>query len=169
MTTHPSTTTVAKTPEEQRLALEFIDDRTSQLSTTRPESDKTAERRYLEDLFMQAAGASRTVTAARNRLDKLISRFAPTANHQFQDAVAELAMSTQELLAAVAPVATERAKSIAGVLPTYTQAIFDLRRTDIDNEVRPMFEASGIGDDFEPWSEHWPKHDTDPEQEPDPA
>jgi hypothetical protein len=136
---------------------------TVHLSARAPSTSGT---RYLADLFLHVRSCSRRVTESMRRTEELEQRLRDglaLRPPQISDAAAYHENVVADVLAAVAVAAVEQLRRLEEIAPGFEiDDMTNLSPKPVDVLVRPVFEASGILDDFMPWDERFPDHD-DPE------
>src|ERR1700687_3230677 len=136
---------------------------TAQLFASTP---RTSGTRYLEDLFLHVRSCSRRVTESMRRTEELEQRLRDGLElraPQITDAAADHETVVGDLLAAVAVAAVEQLRRLEEIAPGFEiDGMTNLSPKPVDALVRPIFEASGIFDDFIPWNERFSDND-DPE------
>lgn len=129
MTTHPSATSVAST--------------------------RSTETNYLSDLFQHARSRSRRISAAQHTL-----RLTVASDPEGEEAI-RLENAVSDFTATIALAAVEQLKRVAVIAPGYDgyDALPALKPWQVDEFVQPVFETSGIAEDFIPWREAFPRYD----------
>src|SRR5438445_6324293 len=155
----------AKTPAQERKTA-------MTLTQTKPTVDADVQKN-LEDLFMHAIGCSRKVNALDDDFCAQLfdsGRSHPTSVTLDQKTLSDLhdklydwTGKIRDLLAVIAPAAVERARAISALLPNATASLFNLSPQEVDRVMCPIFEASGLADDFMPADERFPDRDDDGE------
>lgn len=97
---------------------------------------------YLADFFMLANSRSRSVREASSDL---------RGNADAFDSVTDFSFALDELHAALAPQLLEHARSLSNSIPGKLAApvLCDIENDAIDEFLRSVFEAAGIGADFQ--------------------
>ena len=111
------------------------------------------ETRLIEELFLNARGCSRAVTAAHD--DTQVARTSPDRIDAIDSLVA-FENVVSDFLAVVAPAVLERAHLVTVIAPGYAESLINLTHQQIDALMLPIFEQAGIGSDFLPWQERFP-------------
>lgn len=137
----------------------------------------TPSTRYLEDLFLHVRGCSRRATESMREFDDLEERLRKTKRGKTKsgnrggtvlrppfitDAAIRHENVVGDVMAAVAPAAVDQVQRLEQIAPGFKDVdLTQLGPKQVDRLVRPIFEASGILDDFMPWGERFPNYEDD--------
>ena len=128
--------------------------------------------RYLAEVFLHARSRShrvttpyRTLVAMAGQTGRKYHQPVTLSTHETTQFFGELVAYenvVSDFLAQIAPFAIEQLNTVARLAPGYDiDALVENDPRQVDELVRPIFEAAGIADDFIPWREAFPNYKAD--------